>query len=281
MQRFGVHVSISGGVDQAPKRAQQLGCDTFQIFVSNPRSWAAPEITDQQVELFKEEVSNRSLAPVIVHTTYLPNLANPESQAQRKAIEHTKLQYLAAGQLGASYIILHPGSHKKVGLDKGISQLSSALREITHEIPNGPMWLLENTAGGGSTIGKTTQELSAIFSGCDLGAEKIGVCFDTCHAFASGIDLRNKTAFPRFCRELEAGMYPGAVKLIHLNDSLFGLDSGKDRHQHIGLGNIGEIGMRNILKSKYARNLPIILETPVNAERNDIANLQAARDLAE
>ncbi len=281
MQRFGVHVSIAGGVDQAPERAQQLGCDTFQIFVSNPRSWASPEITDQQVELFKEEVNNRSLAPVIVHTTYLPNLANPESLAQRKAIEHTKLQYQAAGKLGASYIILHPGSHKKVGLASGISQLSSALREITHEIPDGPMWLLENTAGGGSTIGKTAQELSAIFSACDLGAEKLGVCFDTCHAFASGIDLRNKTSFPRFCRELETGMYPGAVKLIHLNDSLFGLNGGKDRHQHIGLGNIGKTGLRNVLKSKYAHNLPIILETPVNAECDDIANLQAARDLAD
>ncbi len=280
MQKFGVHVSISGGVDKAPERAEANGCDTFQLFVSNPRSWSPPAITPQQAANFKELVAAKSQQPVTVHATYLPNLANPEQTAHSKATEYISLQYQAAKDIGAAYLVLHPGSHKKSGTENGIRQIASALLRITEAIPDGPVWLLENTAGGGDTIGRSATELAAIYQASGLGSAKMGICFDTCHAFASGIDIRKNNIFAAFCREIENAMYPGALKVIHLNDSMFGLAGGKDRHQHIGLGNIGEDGMRQVLRSKYTRNLPVILETPINDERDDQGNLQTARILA-
>ncbi len=280
MQKFGVHVSISGGVDKAPERAEANGCDTFQLFVSNPRSWSPPAITPQQADNFRELITAKAQSPVTVHATYLPNLANPEKAAHLKATEHILLQYQAAKDIGASYLVLHPGSHKKSGTDNGIAQICSALCRITDEIPDGPQWLLENTAGGGNTIGRSAAELAAIYRRSGLGSDKIGICFDTCHAFASGIDIRKNNVFAAFCRDIEKEMYHGAVKVIHLNDSMFGFAGGKDRHQHIGLGNIGEEGMRQILRSKYTKDLPVILETPINDERDDQGNLQAARLLA-
>ncbi len=280
MQKFGVHVSIAGGIDKAPERAEALGCDTFQLFVSNPRSWAVPTITPEQSDNFKRINSKKKLGPITVHATYLPNLANPESDAHRKATDHIKLQYQAAKDISADYLVLHPGSHKNSGVENGLSQISTAIREITENIPDGPIWLFENTAGGGNTIGRSVQELTDLYSACQLGKDKIGICFDTCHAFASGIDVRDQKIFNKFCAAIEKKLYKGAVKLIHLNDSLFGLDGGKDRHQHIGLGNIGQNGMHNILTSKYTKNLPIILETPINKDRDDKGNLAVARKLA-
>ena len=281
MQRFGVHVSIAGGVDKAPARAKALGCDAFQLFVSNPRSWKEPQISEEAAESFKAQLNELSLNPVTVHATYLPNLANPESIPHRKATDHIKLQYIAARDIGADYLVLHPGSHKDSGVENGIKQISSALQEITTDIPDGPMWLLENTAGGGNTIGRNAQELTELYNECNLGKDKMGVCLDTCHAFASGIDVREQKAFSSFCSAIEKGMYKGAIKIIHLNDSLTDFDAGKDRHQHIGLGNIGETGIHNVLTSKYTKNLAIILETPISDDRGDEDNLASARKLSK
>ena len=281
MQKFGVHVSIAGGVNKAPGRAEDLGCDIFQLFVSNPRSWKIPSISEEQAEDFKRLAAEKSQNPITVHTTYLPNLANPDTAAHRKATDHVRLQYQAAKDIGAAYIILHPGSHKKSGLKNGVKQICSALQEITDAVAYGPVWLLENTAGGGNTIGRSTAELALIYQMSGLKEEQLGICLDTCHAYASGINVAQETVFRAFCSEIESGLYPGAIKVIHLNDSMFALAAGKDRHQHIGLGNIGEDGMHNILTSPFTRDLPIILETPVNTTRDDTGNLTTARTLAQ
>lgn len=280
MHKFGVHVSIAGGIDKAPERAKNLGCDIFQIFVSNPRSWKEPSFTSDMATKFKQKVKDLELARVIIHATYLPNPANPDREAHNKAVSHLKKQYKAGKDIAADYFVIHPGSHKKSGLKSGINQISKALNEITEAVPDGPVWLIENTAGGGDTIGKDTDELIMLIKKCNISNDKIGICLDSCHAFASGIDITNNKILNSFCQQLETNLYKGVIKLLHLNDSKFELNKNRDRHEHIGLGRIGEKGMHTFLNNKVVRNLPVILETPVDEKRDDPANIQAAKRLS-
>lgn len=278
--RFGLHVSIAGGVEKAPERAANAGCETLQLFISNPRSWAVPKVSDTQAETFRLERDKYQIDPVTVHATYLPNLASPDSEMQQKSFSHILSQYKAAAAIGADYFVLHPGSHKGDGLEGGVQRIASSLFEISKKVPDGPMWLLENTAGGGDTIGRDAQELAAIFSVSKLPSEKIGICLDTCHAFAMGIDISKRGGFQKFITSCEKMIYPGCVKLIHLNDSKFELGAGRDRHGHIGLGEIGAKGMRSLFAARSVKGLPVVLETPVDESRDDSANLDAAREYA-
>ena len=280
MHEFGVHVSIAGGIDKAPERAKELGCDTFQLFISNPRSWKEPVITVEQAALFKEKTKQLKLKPVTVHATYLPNPANPDKEQFEKSVNHLKMQYKASNSINADFFVLHPGSHKKSGLTNGINQISKALNHIIRDVPQGPVLLLENTAGGGDTIGKNAQELIQLIHSSKLPERKIGICLDSCHAFASGIDVSNPKILKNYCEKLQQELFNDVIRLIHLNDSKFYCGENKDRHEHIGLGKIGNKGISNFLNLDILKDLPVILETPVNETRSDQDNLHAARKLS-
>lgn len=278
--KFGLHVSVAGGVDKAPQRAAELGCDCFQIFVSNPRSWKFPDISEQTAASFIEAREKLKLGPVTVHATYLPNLASPEPELFGKSLNHIRAQYEAASQIGAEYFVLHPGSSKGKPLEDGVESIARALVDVVDSVQSGPMFLLENTAGGGSSIGADCAQLGALYRASGLGDDKIGVCLDTCHAWAAGYDLSGRGAFQRLISSCEDELYAGCVKLVHLNDSLFGCGQGRDRHAHIGLGEIAEGGMRNVLRAGGMKSMAVVLETPVNEIRGDMDNLAAARKLA-
>ncbi|MBN1256084.1 MAG: deoxyribonuclease IV [Planctomycetes bacterium] len=277
--KFGVHVSVSGGFDQALERAAGIGCDCFQMFVSNPRSWAPAEIDPVAAETFQESRKNLALGPVVVHVTYLPNLASPEDSLFKKSRNHLGSQYAVSAALGAEFFVIHPGSHKGSGLDAGIARIAEGLRLIFDKTPAGPMLLLENTAGGGNTIGRNPEELAAIAEAVDT-PERIGLCLDTCHAYAMGVDVAAKGGFKKFVASHTELLGKNSLQVVHANDSMFKLGAGRDRHQHIGLGEIGEKGFREILSTSGIKKVPFILETPVNEERDDAGNLAAIRALA-
>jgi deoxyribonuclease-4 len=278
--RFGVHTSISGGLVRSVERAAALGCDCLQLFACNPRSWSRPRLRPADAEGFRLAVRRAGLRPVVVHVTYLPNLASPEAALYEKSVRHVEAQYAAAAALGAEFFVIHPGSHKGSGLEAGAARIAAGLNLIFEAVPEGPQLLLENTAGGGDTVGRNPGELAAIAAGVEQ-AERLGLCLDTCHAWSTGVDLRRKTGFRRFLTAHTGLLGAGVLKLLHLNDSQAPLGHTRDRHYHVGLGTIGEEGIGHVLHTAGVRRLPVILETPIDETRGDAENLAAARRLAE
>lgn len=277
--KFGVHVSIAGGVAKAPARARELGCDCFQLFVSNPRSWRLPSIKEEEAARFREERTKAGLGPVVVHLTYLVNTASPDADLQARAREHFKAQYAAAALLEADFFVIHPGSHKETSVEAGTRRAAEAIQETLDEYAEGPVILLENTAGGGSTLGRSPEELGALMSAI-ARPDRTGLCLDTCHAYAMGHDVAAPGGFRRLFTAHEKAAGKGSVRVIHMNDSMNKLGQGRDRHQHIGLGHFGKEGVRNILSTRGVRRLPFILETPVDDKCGDADNLAAVRALA-
>lgn len=278
--KFGVHVSVAGGIENAPQRAADLGCDSFQLFISNPRSWALPRVSATQAAAFRSARAGFCLEPVVVHATYLINLASAAPENYARACEHFLAQYIAAAEIGADFLVIHPGSFKDSTLEEGMAKVAAALAKTRQECPEGPVILLENTAGGGNTLGRNPQELGRMLAESGLQPEEAGVCFDTCHAWATGVDLAARGAFLRVIREYESCLWPECIRLLHCNDSLYGCGKGRDRHYHIGLGEIGAEGMEHILRTKAIRSVPVILETPIDAKCDDRGNLAAARAAA-
>ncbi len=277
--RFGVHCSIAGGVENAPGRAAGFGCDCFQFFVANPRAWRLPAIPPASVEAFRVARAAAGLGPAIVHMTYLPNLASPDRALCRKSVRHCRAQVAAAAALGAEFFVLHPGSRRGGDAAAAIARVGAGLREALDAAPDGPVLLLENTAGGGGTLGRSPDGLAALADAVDAPG-RVGLCLDTCHAWAAGANVGRRGALARLLRAHEDAAGAGTVRLIHANDSRDPLGGGRDRHWHVGLGTIGETGFRNLLRCRAARGLPWILETPVDATRGDADNLAAVRALA-
>lgn len=278
--RFGVHVSIAGGVDQAPQRAADLGCDCFQLFVANPRSWSLPKLSEAECDAFRRARRRLRLGPVVVHLTYLPNCASPDRALREKSRRHLLHQYQSAAALGADLFVIHPGSHRGAGLEDGVARLADCINEALAAVPEGPVFLLENTAGGGDTIGRNPEELGAIFAAV-AAPERLGLCLDTCHAWATGVEVGRPQAFRQLLTAHEATAGKGTVRLIHANDCPFPCGSGRDRHEHIGQGEIGRAGFRRALHTRGVRRLSWILETPVNEQDDDRQNLATIRELAQ
>lgn len=272
---FGVHVSIAGGVEKAPGRAGALGCDAFQLFVANPRSWSPSRLSADAVDRFVEAREKLGLGPVVVHQSYLPNLASPERALLSKSRSSAMAQYRDAARLGADLYVLHPGSRKEAPLDAAQRRAGESLRRMAEAAPEGPPLLVENTAGGGGALGVDAASLGRIVQAAG-GVRRIGLCLDTAHAWAAGVDLRKRGAFARFVRVCEQA---APLRLLHFNDSRGAFDSRHDRHAHIGLGAIGEDALGAVLRAKCCNRVPAILETPVDEVRGDADNLAAAREL--
>ncbi|MEC9488881.1 MAG: deoxyribonuclease IV [Halanaerobium sp.] len=273
--RTGVHVSIAGGLDKAFARADKLGCDTFQIFIKNPRGWKARELAAEELARVDNKKEALDLFPVVVHMTYLVNLASPKDELFRKSIAGLGEDYNRAGLIGAEYLVIHPGNHTGSGIEAGVKRIQKGLNKIL-EGEYQTTILLENVSGGGSKIGKDFAELGAIYEGIQ-DKERIGLCFDTCHAFAAGYDLRNKEGWQRVLTEIQEYFPLNALKLLHVNDSQGELGSGLDRHEHLGEGKIGDEGFRLLASFPELAKLPMILETPKEDDSDDLKNLQKLR----
>ncbi len=278
--KIGFHVSISGSLDLAVDRAEEAGCTAFQIFLKNPRGWSYKPLDEGEAARFVEKCEEFGYREVLAHMPYLPNLASPSDEIYRKSVNCLVEDLMRAGRLRIPYLVLHLGSHMGSGEEAGMKRIVEACRNALNTVDNKVMLLLENTAGQKNSIGSKFKDLKRIMD--EIGEPtRVGVCFDTCHAYAAGYDLRTQKAVSKTLHQLDKEVGLKHVKSIHLNDSVGELGSHLDRHEHIGLGKIGEKGLKAILHTSEIRKLPIVMETPVDERRDDRGNLAKALELAK
>jgi deoxyribonuclease-4 len=274
--KVGLHVSISGSLDLAVDRAVSNRCDTFQIFTRSPRQWDFVEL-NSGAEVFRKKVASSGLWPVVVHMPYLPNLASPRREVFRASVKSLVAEVKRCELLGVPYLVTHLGSHLGSGVAAGCERITQAISEAFDRSTRSVSILLENTAGSKNSMGSTFEEISMILERLD---KTVNVCFDTCHAFASGYDLRDEIAIGDTLEKFENLIGLSRLKLLHINDSKGSLDSRLDRHEHIGLGKIGRRGFRSFLTNQKLRHIPMILETPIDERRSDSCNIAVVRKLA-
>jgi len=283
--RIGFHVSIAGAVSKSVDNALKIGCSAFQIFTRNPRGWATKPINKEDVKLFKSKLSDSKIQQnsVAVHMPYLPNLSAPDGETYRKSLNILTEEVYRCSILDIPYLVVHFGSHLGKGAESGINQMIKACnyafdnyRSLYQRITP-VMILLENSAGQKNSIGSKFEEIRLILDGLDH--KQIGVCLDTCHAFSRGYDLRTEIQVDKIVDHFDKTIGLKELKLVHLNDSKGDIDSRLDRHEHIGLGKIGTAGIAALLRHNKIKNLPIIMETPINNVRGDPENLKVVVDL--
>ena len=279
--QVGLHVSIAVSIDRAVDNAVVMGCSAFQIFTRNPRGWAAKPLSKNDITSFKEklETSKIDRFATVAHMPYLPNLSSPEDDPFARSLNSLINEIKRCGKLGIPYIVAHLGSHKGSGDKKGIEKLVKAFTKAAKETPDDVTILLENTAGQKNSVGSDFEQLESILS--QLKPEKrFGVCLDTCHAFAAGYDLRTEKTVASTLEKFGKAIGFEHLKIVHLNDSKGAIGCNIDRHEHIGLGQIGEIGLAHVIKFSNSKNIPIILETPIDERRDDLGNIKKVKELA-
>lgn len=276
----GVHVSIAGGLDKAVDRAKERSCNVFQIFSSNPRGWKSRPIFVEEAESFAVRFKESGLDLAVDHMPYLPNLASSKPDVYAKSVQALANELSRCQLLGIPYLVTHMGSHLGAGRDNGIERIVDALETAFHLVENEVVLLLENTAGTKNSMGGSFQDIADILDCFGTRKERLGVCLDTCHLFAAGYELRTQGGLDETLDKFQSSIGLERLKLLHLNDCRGNLGSHLDRHEHIGLGQIGENGFRAILSNEALCRLPMILETPVDSRRDDLGNLMAIRRLA-
>jgi len=285
--RIGFHVSIAGGISNSVENASKMGYGAFQIFSRNPRGWAAKPLVEGDVKNFQTKLAKSSISQdsVLVHMPYLPNLASPDGELYKKSVDTLAAEMHRCGLLGISYLVIHLGSHLGKGIENGINQLVKgckyAVEESLHRQKKNALVqiLFENMAGQKNSVGSKFEEIRVILDKLNDDGS-FGVCLDTCHAFAAGYDLRKKDDVEKMLDHFYSSVGRRELKAIHLNDSKGDLNSKVDRHEHIGLGKIGNTGFEALLSHKSLMSLPMIMETPVDDTRRDIDNLRIVLQLA-
>ena len=278
MKHTGFHVSISGGLHKSFDNAALLGLDTFQVFLKNSTRWTVPALTADEARAFSKRWQASAGVTVHAHTGYLINLAGTGENLE-KSISLMKDEMDRAEALGIGTLVLHPGSHMGEGVDAGTAKIASCLNSIFDGRGEGVMVLLETTAGQGKSVGHRFEHIRDIMAQVKKN-ERLGVCFDTCHVFAAGYDLRTEEAYSSTFDEFDRIIGLKHLKLFHVNDSKKECGSRVDRHEHIGLGCIGSLPFRLLFNDKRFMDIDRILETPVDGIRDDMANLAAVEELA-
>ena len=278
MVNVGVHVSISGSLDLAVDRAKDAGCDVFQIFSRNPRGWAVQPPTDEVCNKFRAKVKTTGILPVD-HMPYLPNLASPKNEIYEKSVQALTTELDRCGVLGIPFLVTHLGHHLGDGIAGGRARVIRAINIALGASDNSVMLLLENTAGEKNSVGSSFEHIHGIIEGLDK-QERVGVCFDTCHAFAAGYELRTEEGIAETLALFDEQVGTKSLKIVHINDAKGERGSGLDRHEHIGMGFIGENGFRSILHHPVFRDLLLVCETPVDERRDDAGNIEKVRELA-
>ena len=276
-------MSIAGGYYKAALEAHRAGCDVVQLFTKNNNQWRAKPISDEEAGLFAMTLAERKIAHPISHASYLINLASPDELLRQKSIEGMIVELERADRLGIPYVVVHPGAYTTLSEQEGIDLVAASINEIHQRAKAvNSQITLELTAGQGTCLGHTLGLLADIIKQVKR-TDRVGVCVDTCHAFAAGIDLRDRKIYLAFWRQFDELLGLDRLKAIHLNDSKRELGSRVDRHEHIGQGQLGPEAFRHVLKDKRLRRVPMYLETAKgdhNGESWDVINLRTLRELA-
>jgi deoxyribonuclease-4 len=274
-------VSAAGGVSKAFERGRSIGCQTMQIFTRNQNRWEARPLDVGEVQRWQAAAAEGDITPVVAHASYLINLASPDGALWQKSIDAFVDELERAEALGLLGVVLHPGAHMEQGEEAGIARVAAGL-DRAHQATAGfsTLTLLEITAGQGTTLGYRFEHLAAMRAQvADPG--RVATCFDTCHAFAAGYDFRTPEGYAAMVDEFDRTIGLARLRVFHFNDSKGDLGSRKDRHEHIGQGQIGLNGFARILKDPRFDGLPVILETPKSKDlHEDLENLALLRGMA-
>ena len=263
MKFFGAHVSASGGVENAPRNATEIGATAFALFTKNQRQWRSAPLTASSIEAFGRELSAAGIAPrhVLPHDSYLINLGHPEEEGLERSREAFIDEMQRCEQLGLDRLNFHPGSHlKKISTEECLDRVAESIN-IALRATRGVTAVIENTAGQGSNVGFAFWQLKRIIDGVE-DRSRVGVCLDTCHSFAAGYDLSSSLACERTFEEFDREVGFEYLRGVHLNDALRPLGSRIDRHTPLGEGQIGWDCFRFIARDSRFDDLPLILETP-------------------
>lgn len=263
MKYAGAHVSIAGGVENAPLNASRIGAKAFAMFTKNQRQWAAKPLTSESIRAFREGCEKFNYRPfqILPHDSYLINIGNPEEGIIKKSRDAFIDELQRCELLGLDRLNFHPGSHLNlIGTEECMKAIAKSIN-MALEKTKGVAAVIENTSGQGSNLGYTFEQLRFIIDNID-DKSRAGVCIDTCHAFCAGYDIKTKEGFESTFRKFDEVVGFRYLKGMHLNDSKKALGSRLDRHENIGLGLIGEDTFRMIMNDKRFDNIPLILETP-------------------
>jgi deoxyribonuclease IV len=279
---FGAHVSATGGIHTTLDRARAMRADAVQLFTQSPRMWRPTDHDPANLERFRERRAELGIAPggVLVHAIYLVNLAAPDKEIHSKSRATLRKTMEVACAIDADGVVIHVGSHLGAGLKAGMKRCVPALREALELCSDTTWLLLEDSAGAGGTIGRSIDELAALFEACDAH-ERLGVCLDTCHLYVSGIDITDRAAVDDLLDEVDAGFGLDRLRALHVNDSAAPLGSNRDRHANIGKGLIGgKLGV--FLSHPRLQGLPAFLEVPgTDGHGPDANELRKVRRLHE
>ncbi|HEX8846138.1 MAG TPA: deoxyribonuclease IV [Pyrinomonadaceae bacterium] len=274
--KIGLHLPIAGGLQNALLKAQALGCDTVQLFSRNPRGWMARPLTSEEIERFRAVREETTISPVVIHCNYLVNLAAANQEILEKSRASFREEVLRGIQLGADYLVVHPGSAKGSCEADGIKTCAESLRVACDGLDLSSFRiLLENTAGQGECIGHRFEHLREIVLACP--ELNLGVCLDTAHAFTAGYDVREPDGLAATIESLERSVGTENVLAVHFNDSKAEYNSRVDRHWHIGLGHIGSEALKRVARHPKLAHAAFLLETPQDEQGDDVRNLEALR----
>lgn len=276
--RFGFHISIAGGFSKVVERARVRGCETIQFFSRNPRGWKYSPLNKNEVELFRSSIQSSFLFPVFLHMPYLPNIAFLKSKYYKQSILSLVTDLQRADHLGAQYLIIHIGHRMGSTEDQAMEAVSQGIDQAFQKVKNNVILLLENTAGQGSEIGYTFEQIKKIIEGVEEN-NRMGICLDTAHSFEAGYDLSHKDGIEKTLQSFDQTIGLKKLHLLHLNDSKTPLGSRKDRHWHIGEGYIGLEGFRILVNHPLLEHLPGIMETPRKDTVEDLKNMAVIRSL--
>ena len=277
---LGAHMSISGGLHLAIDRAVVAGCGVLQIFTRNANQWKGKPVSDADTALFRQKMAESGLHEVVSHDIYLINLAAPPGDTRDKSLAAFRDELETCARLGIAKVVMHPGSHLTDTPENGLARVVAAFDQLFHEVPQfeGKV-LIETTAGQGTNLGRTFEELQAILNSSKF-PEKFGVCFDTCHTFAAGYDTATEEGYADTMEQFDRLIGLERLECFHFNDSKKGLGSRVDRHEHIGQGSLGLNPFRFILNEPRFAKIPKILETPKgDNDEMDAINLGVLRGL--
>jgi deoxyribonuclease-4 len=263
---LGAHMSIAGGLSLALTRGLAVGCSVVQIFLKNQRQWTARPYTDSEVREFRAAWKASGIRVVFAHASYLINLATPAPAEWHRAVDVFQDELERAEALGLPFVVIHPGSHRATGLAEGVRRVARAI-DVLHERTRGQRVriVLENTAGGGASVGRSFEELAAVIEAV-REPERVGICLDTCHLFAAGYDIRSRAGYRATMAECARRLGLGRVLAFHLNDAKQPLGSGLDRHEKIGRGHLGVEAFRLLMTDRRFARVPMALETPKDPE---------------
>lgn len=258
--RLGAHVSIAGGVQTAPPRGDAIGATAVQLFTKTPNQWREPVIDAALADAFKAAAAASQVRDYVVHDSYLINLASPDDALRAKSIESFSAELRRCAALGITLLVSHPGNYMDE-YEAGLRRNAASIAECLDRVPDGPMICLETTAGSGTVLGRTFEELAAIRSELPASARaRIGFCADTCHLFSAGYDLVND--FDGVWRQFDAVLGLAHLQVLHLNDSKHPFASRKDRHELLGDGTLGVEPFRALMTDPRFAEVPKLLETP-------------------